>query len=114
MLDILYTNTILHILKTRFSEETITKKHGDDTYIVFKRSGALGILKEGKNPYTGKEVTDHIGTSLCLVTGIGKNSEDRAYNSSSFRGRTSAEGAVIMALVSNKPKLPSSGRIYIK
>ena len=72
------------------------------------------MLKDGKNPFTGKTVTDYIGNALVVITGYGWNSVEWPASSAIYRGLNTSLTGVIMSLVSRNPKVPTEGRIYIK
>ena len=97
-----------------FSDHTTEHKKGTDSYLRFTKSGAVGVLEYGKNPINGKEVKEYFGSQLLIVSGVGWTTESKAYNSSKYRGRCSAECGAMMSILSRYPKVPVDGRVFIR
>ena len=102
------------LIPSIYSDHTTEHKKGTDSYLIFTKSGATGVLEYGKNPINGKEVTEYIGTQLLIVSGVGWTSESTAYNSSKYRGRCSSEVGALMSFLSRIPKVPVDGRVFLR
>ena len=114
IIDLWYINNQYSKAKILSSDHTEEAKHEGSTYVRFVKSGAVGVLKEGTNPLTGKKLVDFYGTALTIVSGVGNNTEVGAYNSATYPGRCTSETGMIMAIVNKNPKVPLQGRVYIK